>query len=545
MKRVIILFFAVYISFTFTSCTNLDEKLYSEIGSSNYYNNQKELNSAMLLPYKHLAAIQDIVFFSFEMQGDLFTLASKGPHGYDGGRYIRCYLHTQTPEDPFVIAPFNKFYEGVGHVNNVLNDLEKLDYSKIGLTEFDRQSNISEMKILRSYFYYMLLDVFGDVPLVTSLEQKDPKKSRREKIFNFIESEIKENVANLPLGGLSSRYGRMNQAAAYTILAKLYMNAEIYIGKAMYNECDTICQEIIDGKYGHFNLAKKWYEPFDYDNDKCEENIFSLPMEYVYTGKPFYVDWFYHYQSYVYFDSEPMGWNAIHLTPSRKPNGDLYDFNGLGTPYEAYDDRDLRKRPFNGSDVDSGGMFLVGVQKSPVTGLVAQGSEEYKGKDMEFVDYVCRASRGETVSNLTSGEENTGIRMVKYPLYPKSQKEKYYTADIVCFRLADIYYMKAECLLRTGGSEIVAADLINTVKKRNFKQADWSNVKYSTITLDEILRDRGREFLGECFRRQDLLRFGRYHEAYWDKPAGNKNDFLLPIPTPSISANPNLKEFED
>lgn len=545
MKRISILSIIASLLYTFSGCTNLDEELYSEIASINFYNNKSELTAALLLPYKHLSAIQERVFFSEELAADHFTLATKGPHGYDGGIYIRVYQHTQTPEDTYVTEPWNKFYEGVGHTNNVLNDLSQVDYPKLGLTEADKESHIAEMKILRAYFYYYLLDVFGDVPIVTSLDQKNKKKSRRAELFTFLESEIKENVGKLPQGGIATHYGRMSQASAYMLLAKLYLNAEVYKGKSMYPECLAICSDIMNGKYGHFELANTWYAPFDYDNDKCKENIFCLPYDYIKTGTPFFINWFYHYTTNVYFDCEPMGYNAIHLAPSRKPTGEIYDFNGLGTPYESFDNRDLRKRPYNGANRDEGGMFLVGLQKSPITGETSIGSVEYTGQPIHFVDYVARMSKGETESKITLGEENTGIRMVKYGMYPTNLKDKYYQADIVCFRLADVYYMKAECILRTGGNVGEATRLINEVKKRNFQTKDREDALYKSITLNELLRDRGREFLGEGFRRTDLIRFGRYHEAYWEKGVEDKNHYLLPIPSTAINANPNLSEFEN
>lgn len=545
MKKIFLLNSLLSLLLSFNACTHLDEELYSEIASSNFYNNESEVNSALLLPYRHLWAIYERIFWCEELAADHFTLASKGPHGYDGGIYARVYQHTMTPEDTYVIAPWNKFYEGVGHVNNVLKDITDLDYTRIGLTEADKTSHIAEMKILRAYFYYQLLSVFGDVPIVTSLDQIGPKKSHREKVFQFIENEIKENVAYLPKGDVSSHYGRMNQAAAYMILAKMYLNAEVHIKKNMYNECLSICNDILSGKYGKFELAKTWYAPFDYNNDQCKEIMFALPADYINIGRPFFMEWFYHYNSFVYFDCEPMGNNAIHLAPSRKPTGEIYDFNGLGTPYEIFADNDLRKRPYNGANRDEGGMFLVGLQKSPITGEISMGSVEYAGEPLVFVDYVARTKLGETNTGITNGEENTGIRMVKYGMYPTSQKEKYYQADVVMFRLADVYYMKAECLLRTGGNQAEAVQLINAVKQRNFAPEDREKALYKTITLDELLKDRGREFMGECFRRTDLLRFGRYHEAYWEKKPEDPSNYLLPIPNVAINSNKNLLEFEE
>lgn len=98
------------------------------------------------------------------------------------------------------------------------------------------------------------------------------------------------------------------------------------------------------------------------------------------------------------------------------------------------------------------------------------------------------------------------------------KKEKYYQADVVMFRLADVYYMKAECLLRTGGNQAEAVQLINAVKQRNFAPEDREKALYKTITLDELLKDRGREFMGECFRR--TVYFG---SDVITRPTGRRN----------------------
>ena len=544
MKKINLLSVILSIIFTFSACTNLDEEIYSSIASSNFYNNESELTSALLLPYKHLSAIQERIFWVEELAADQFTLASKGPHGYDGGIYARCYQHTMTSEDQYVIEAWNKFYEGVGHINSVLADITNLDYTKIGLRPDLQKMHIAEMKVLRAHFYLQLLNVFGDVPIVTALDQTGVMKSHKETVFAFIEQEIKENAPLLPMGDDPKHYGRMNQAAAYMTLAKMYLNAEVHIKTNMYKECMAICDDIMSGKYGHFELAKKWYEPFDYNNDKCKENMFAIPMEHISTGQPWFINWFYHYNTFVYFDCEPMGFNAIHLAPSHAPTGEIYNFNGLGTPYENLAYNDLRKRPYH-TDREKGGMFLVGLQKSPVTGEVSLGSVEYAGKPLEFVDYVCRKKLGETNTGITNGEENTGIRFAKYSVYPTSQKDKYYKADIIQYRLSDVYYMKAECLLRTGGDKATAIRLINDVKKRNFDPKEWDKALYKDINLEEILYDRGREFMGEQFRRSDLLRFGRAHDAYWMKESNAPNDDYLPIPEVAINANKALLEFEE
>lgn len=124
--------------------------------------------------------------------------------------------------------------------------------------------------------------------------------------------------------------------------------------------------------------------------------------------------------------------------------------------------------------------------------------------------------------------------------------DKYRNNDWVVFRLSDVYFMKAEALMRKNGNAATqeAVDLVNKVRQRSFTGEDWPSAQYSTatLTMDELLAERGREFIFENTRRMDLIRFGRFTGAWWDKQPSAPTKELFPIPQRMLNNNPNLQQ---
>ena len=173
------------------------------------------------------------------------------------------------------------------------------------------------------------------------------------------------------------------------------------------------------------------------------------------------------------------------------------------------------------------------------------GFREYTGQQLVFVDNIRKNKQNSTVSDMTQGEENSGIRFNKYK--PGRQADAhYFSNDWVVYRLTWIYFAKAEALMRKNGGIATqqAVDLINACKKRAFSAADWTTEAYTTATLamDELLAERGREFIFEGFRRNDLIRYGKFVSgSWWDHaPTNDATKELFPIPLRQIAVNPNL-----
>jgi hypothetical protein len=266
---------------------------------------------------------------------------------------------------------------------------------------------------------------------------------------------------------------------------------------------------------------------------------------------------FMHYQARYSLDNDWGGWNGIHLQPSRDLEGNLYPYE-LGGPYERFVDGDKRKQPFRttGKGGQYEGFFLVGEQKKfnaaqgfGYTNESILGTEEWNNKPLVFVDQVGRFSEGLAAaqakgSRVSTGEENSGVRFIKFPWLPMS--ENLFQANSVPeIRLAEIYYALAECRYRAG-DKATAAQLLDAVRKRNFPDELWPANSYvnnpSKLTDTEFINELGREFLGERRRRTDLVRWNRFGDEWWDKPKDATDRSVFPIPVRQLNANPLLKQ---
>ena len=364
------------------------------------------------------------------------------------------------------------------------------------------------------------MDMFGDVPVVESLDEVSPATKSRKEVFDFVEKELKENLPNLS-EDKTTTYGRVSKWGAEALLAHLYLNAEVYTGTARWDDCITACNEVINS--GLFQLDPRWNDPFKVDNDKSsKENIWVIIFDEVYAGGlNLYAMWF-HYAMQKGWKLESGTWNGLVTQP---------------TFFDSFADNDLRK---------SEG-FLIGKQYPRVkredgtyyfdtTAEPLKGSEEYSGKDLVLVNQI---------KSMTEGEENSGARSVKYEVVEGARYDM--SNDWVLFRYADILFMKAECLMRKNGGKATAeaVELINSVRKRAFAAADQEAALYTTatLTMDELLAERGREFAFEGLRRQDLVRFGKFvTTSWWDKNASNNENYnIFPIPYKKLQANPNLR----
>ena len=423
--------------------------------------------------------------------------------------------------------------------------------------------------------------------------------------FDFVEKLLKENIDKLPKKQSvnESETSMLKQAFGATLLAQLYFNAEAYIGKSMWAECAAICKDILDGKYGPYKLGENWNDAFKWNNYTCGEILGGVPSNETYSGTvgAHWPKWT-HYNTNQYMGGTSYGaWNGFCIQPSLKPDGTPYTEFKLGKAFSKFHEKDLRKKPYTYlGDGEYEGMFLAGYQVSPSprnpagpgetgefkngkwTGWVCMGNRTYSGTILYINDMVARHSMGnlnEEVdqsklvakwdkdgkpydkdgnlmsmdtfkylrSTIADGEENSGVRIVKYSvLVDKIDYDnlaKRCPAMYPLVRLAEIYYMLAECYTHMGKMNEAAA-LINTVRARNFEGGiDPDPVTPQNLDKYRFLDEWLVEFLGEKRRRTDLIRWGMYvHEDWWDhKATNNPNLNRFPIGDKVISSN-NLIE---
>ena len=373
------------------------------------------------------------------------------------------------------------------------------------------------------------MDMWGNVPIVTKVatpgEPLDPATKDRKEVFTFIENELLDNVEKLqPLS--PKLLGRISRAAGYAMLSELYLNAEVWSGTPRWADCAKYSSLAIDGSGGSLTgtmmLDQDPLGPFNNTNDDSPENIFQFPYS---KENGFGYNW----------SGLLMGFN--NMSPALN-----VDYSGnnafvvVPTAFDTYKENDLRKEDW----------FLFGPQYKYDTDEPILGTEEYNGKPFVYVDNIRRNTEGQTgEGSMTDGEENSGARFNKYRSGTINDPN-YLENDFVIYRLTEMYFNKAEALMRMNGDAATqeAVDLINESHKRYFTEEDWPTEMYTTasLTMDELLAERGREFIFEAKRRTDLIRFGKFATGtWWDKqPDADKHANLFPIPFKQIAANPSL-----
>lgn len=537
------------------SC-DLDEKFYSEVTPDTFFTSPESTYAVLCRPFTHWKwYIGADRWYLQELTTDEMVCPKRGSDWYNSGEYYRLHYHTWSPDDRFVVNTYDGTTGGISRALEAKSDLQGVDYNAIGLNDAVKADHINQLNAITAYFYMRGLDYFGGMPIYYSVDDDLCARSTARETYAHIETLLKDAIPALSkkttLG--ASEDGYIKQAAAAALLAQLYFNAVAYIGEEHFDECAEICRDIIGGVYGTYELDKTWYGPHCFDNNTSPEVIWTVPSENSKVEWNWYFKYFYHYSAYEYFGIETAGYNGFMLTPSLDPQGRYYTQWKLGNPYQKFNDKDLRKKPYRylGSRKYEG-MFLVGDQTNPNTpSQQCLGQKEYSGKVINLVDQVARFSEvgtkynsvAELTSTMADGEENSGVRLVKAPQPNLDDKLLRWNPDCPVIRLSEIYYMLAECELRAGDKK-TAAGLINQVRGRNFEGgADPNPVTADNLDEYRMLDEWMIEFLGEGRRRTDLIRWDKFvTESWWDHtPLNDKNKNLFPIPNSAISAN-NLIE---
>lgn len=537
------------------SC-DLDEKFYSEVTPDTFFTSPESTYAVLCRPFTHWKwYIGADRWYLQELTTDEMVCPKRGSDWYNSGEYYRLHYHTWSPDDRFVVNTYDGTTGGISRALEAKSDLQGVDYNAIGLNDAVKADHINQLNAITAYFYMRGLDYFGGMPIYYSVDDDLCARSTARETYAHIETLLKDAIPALSkkttLG--ASEDGYIKQAAAAALLAQLYFNAVAYIGEEHFDECAEICRDIIGGVYGTYELDKTWYGPHCFDNNTSPEVIWTVPSENSKVEWNWYFKYFYHYSSYEYFGIETAGYNGFMLTPSLDPQGCYYTQWKLGNPYQKFNDKDLRKKPYRylGSRKYEG-MFLVGDQTNPNNpSQQCLGQKEYSGKVINLVDQVARFSEvgtkynsvAELTSTMADGEENSGVRLVKAPQPNLDDKLLRWNPDCPVIRLSEIYYMLAECELRAGDKK-TAAGLINQVRGRNFEGgADPNPVTADNLDEYRMLDEWMIEFLGEGRRRTDLIRWDKFvTESWWDHtPLNDKNKNLFPIPNSAISAN-NLIE---
>ncbi|MBQ8499316.1 MAG: RagB/SusD family nutrient uptake outer membrane protein [Bacteroidales bacterium] len=553
-----------------SSCTNLDETIYDQVSTENYYNTRMDVTRAVFRPFEHAYWSVCSRQVLQELSSDLVATWKKDDWWEDGGRWSRLHYHTWTIEDGEPKTEWDGCFVGVMQCNYVIDDLNVLNPADFGFTDAEFENLKAQCRTLRAWFYLRLLDSFRNVPLAVSRDASLNSEGQvaPEVLFEFIEAELKDCLELLQTksgaAGNGTAQGQWNKAGAAALLVRLYLNAETYIGESRLDDCARYARAIIDGEYGSYALGKTWDEVYDWQNENCPEVIFAFPSakgysHYVYSGDMFW--WTVPARTIANYFGDTKAGNGDHnckygLAPSLAPDGTPYT-TVLGRPVAKMkkypeDYRLKLYRNLGGSTRE--GMMLFGYLEYEEGGKIKKVVSPTGGYDLYLRDMVGQfGSLGpdevpsDKTSNMLSGDHNSGWRYCKYPFY-RDDDEGQMESDYVEIRLAEIYYSLAECLFREGKVN-EAAELLNAVRRRNYPaefHADYLYAPEGSAVLDEneLLDEWGREFLSEGRRRTDLIRFGCFTSGtWWDKqPDADGHTEIFPLHRDVLSSNPALKQ---
>lgn len=491
------------------SCTKLEEEVYSDLTGELFFQDPGNLIYAFGAAYTNLYWLigHKYGMVGKEVGTDLLIVPQRGGDWFDGGEWHRYHRQTWTPDEGYVSFWWNICYEGINKCNQLIDQFKGLESETAPIA-------IAELRGLRALYYYWLIDLYGNVPIVDRFDYPadyKPTTNSRQEVFDFIEKELKESMPLLSKETGMPIYGRINYYAASMILAKLYLNAEVFTGSPRYAEALNYCDSIILS--GGYDLEATFFDNFIGNAVNSKEHILGLPFDQVYA-QGFEVHLFtLHYSLQSKFEIQSATWNGIcaqeaffnmfDSTDLRRNGllfGKQYDAQGVQITDPSYEKFDPQN-PTKPRDPDGAGLNLT--------------------PNVNMLEPNCL--------------RQCGARIAKFPFIAGS--DRYMSNDFPIFRYADVLLMKAELLLRTGGDAGEAAGLVNQLRAR----ADVPAL--NTVTLEDILAERARELYAEGHRRSDMIRFGTYTEARWEKPDVSPETVTLwPIPAAAIKANPNLDQ---
>ncbi|MCF2516056.1 RagB/SusD family nutrient uptake outer membrane protein [Dyadobacter sp. CY351] len=518
-----------------SSCTDLKDESFDRIIANQFTPASGDVASLVGAAYTNWRDVMQQwngLFRTQEISGDQLVIPSR-PNGWvDGGVYRRIHDHKWTADDEIAINNWNRSYAGIANCNRLIFQIES---GSIPFTE-GKEAVIAELKVLRASYYYVLCDLFGNVPIITQFDVPAgfiPKQSTRKEVFDFIVKDIQDNLPLLSEKNDPTTYGRFNKWGAHTLLAKMYLNAEVYTGAPAWEKCIEQCNLVINSKAG-YALEATQKEVFKTNNESSKEIIFAIPFDIKYVTD----------------------WNgfSIHMETLQPANQATY--NLLNTPWGGIcaipqfidsfdkDDERLVSNWIQGPQYSAGG--------TPLTSTLGA----YAGKPLSYINQL---------PGVDQSEEVHGFRLGKFEIEKGTTVNL--SNDWPLLRYADVLLMKAESLLRSGKAA-EAATIVTTVRARNFKAnpakavvtaADLqkgstyayglknhnttTNEGGADIKFGRFLDELGWEFAQEGRRRQDLIRFGVFTTKSWLSHVPNgAYRTLLPIPRPELNKNANLKQ---
>ena len=444
-------------------CTDLDETLYSSVGTQNYYHTALDVKRVVYRPFEHAYWTVTRFHTPQELTGDQLITPQRDGWWDDSGVWRMLQYHQYDQYAPYythIGGMWIAGFQGVGECNFVIEELARLNPNDFGLTRTDFNNFTSQARALRAWFYIQLFDAFRNIPIWTDFSKslpKDIKQAPPTETFRFIEKELLECLDPIEqkqsLGSQSNVQGRWTKAGVAALLVRLYLNAEAWIGEDRYDDCAKYAQRILDGEYGPYKVEDRWDAVFDWNNDTSDEMIFGFPSSGGYT--------YWAYQQETHWCTVPHNSNKYFgdikckagthnsqfaCSPSYDLYGKLYNYE-LGmtvNKFRKYPDdcRMVKYRNLGNSRRE--GMFVYGYleyQEGGKTKRLTATGQNYTIYIRDavglFHDLAPTQWPNNKESNLSTGDHNSGWHFAKYPFYADSD-EGQLESDYAEIRLPEI-----------------------------------------------------------------------------------------------------------
>jgi putative outer membrane protein, probably involved in nutrient binding len=514
----------------------LDEHPKDQLDQEAIYNNADNIyKNAVASLYNYIGSNQESEGLQGTCRGiyDYNTLTTdeamipiRGGDWYDGGLWENMYKHTWNANDMYLYNVWKYLFKVIVLSNH---SLSVIDSHKQLLTAEQAENYKAEVRAVRALFYYYAMDMFGRIPIVTAYDVKPNQvvQSERSEVFKFIVKELQEvapQLADKHANKEGDYYGRITRPVVNFLLAKLALNAEIYAdddwtdekkldGKDIFftvngnklnawQTCVWYCDQLTQEGY---ELETDYASNFSVHNENSKENIFTIPLD-----KNLYLnEYHYLFRSRHYKHGGAYGGSSENGTCATVSTVKAY---GYGTDH--VDNRFKTNFYADTVFVDGKKIYLD------------------NGKPLVYMPLELKLNLSDSPYKQTAG-----ARVGKYEVDRTAYSDgRQVDNDIVLFRYGDALLMKAEAKVRNGEDGSIELNAIR----------DRVGMPHVESTLNNILKERLLELVWEGWRRQDLIRFGKYTKAYDQRiPIENENTgftTVFPIPQKCLDLNKNLKQ---
>jgi hypothetical protein len=477
------------------------------------------------------------------LSSDEFTAVAIGTDYYDGGRYRDVAMHTWTSDNAITSAMWDPAMGGINTCNSVLAQLGD-----------DEAISAAPIRAMRAFYYFILMDNYGDAPILRAMGAEQPDRSPRAEVCRFIEEELLAVIDRLTTTVDVTTYGKATRYMAEALLAKVYLNWAVYTASsaAAYNPTDAnpklneavrLCDDIIAS--GRFNLNDSFWSKFLPTNGPhIKDFIFVMPFDRVTQRGMEYARFWTHREARAQFDHQMAASVAgiLRVLPAfydkfNLPNDERNKIWLTGLQY-YWKDYAITTDAFTLSTTKGGiDQYYTDADKDDRFDWQVELTKEI----------VLRPELGNPEATLNAGADlkgkSMGYRSIKFYMDPNTTSDdgRSQSNDVPIFRYADVLLMKAEAILRgaTPTNGETPMSLVNQIRT-------YVNAPALTVapTLEDVLDERAREFSDESWRRNDLIRFGKFEDLWGlrniePQTANEKFRRIFPVPTHVMNTNTN------